>query len=244
MHWLRLVSLRVQIIVLVSAFTLAVGVGNTLRTRLALDSLAQEQFERRGLATANALAAQSSDALLTGDLFGLYELLSSALEADPDLRYALIVGPAGEVRAHTFGPGVPRGLVEANQLSAGQSFSVRRLRTDEGPVMDVAVPMPGLQDTFRLGMSEQAITAVVTRHTLYLLAMTAISLLPVLVLTYLLGGALTRPLLALVELLGTLIFVAIAGLIKAAAEREEVAPAERAPGQVQGEPASTGPSRM
>lgn len=48
---------------MVLAFTLAVGLGNTLRTRLALDALAREQFERRSVATAMGIAMPGMNGL-------------------------------------------------------------------------------------------------------------------------------------------------------------------------------------
>jgi len=200
MRWFRFVSLRLQIILLVLSFTLAVGLGNAWRAHLALDDLAREQFERRGVATALALATQSTDLLLTNDLFGLFELLNNTLVNTPDVRYIMVLDGDGAVRAHTFGPGVPRGLAEANSVAPSQAWHVRRLNTDEGPVIDVAAPLPeGQPGLLRLGMSEQAITATVDRHTWQLVGLMALSLLPVLVVTYLLGRMLTTPLLKLVD---------------------------------------------
>lgn len=200
MRWFRSVSLRLQIILLVVSFTLAVGLGNVFRAHLALEDLAREQFERRSVATALALAAQANELILTNDLFGLYDLLNSMLVNTPDIRYILVVEPDGQVRAHTFGPGLPRGLVEANRVSPGESWHIRQLVTEEGGVVDVAMPLPDRPDwVLRLGMSDQALEAAVDRHTMHLLGLAAASLVPVLVVTFILGRALTRPLLKLVE---------------------------------------------
>ncbi|RME81610.1 MAG: HAMP domain-containing protein, partial [Caldilineae bacterium] len=174
--------------------------GNTLRTHIALDDLAQEQFERRSVATATGLAAQITEPMLTNDLFALYDMINKALLNTPDMRYVLVLDAEGRVLAHTFGPGLPRGLVEANDLGPDKSIGIRRLRTEEGPVLDVAAPLPeGVDGVLRLGMSERDLIAAVDRHTMQLLALTALSLLPVLTFTYILGRALTRPLLQLVD---------------------------------------------
>lgn len=166
MRWFRLVSLRLQIILLVLSFTLAVGLGNAFRAHLALDDLAREQFERRSVTTALALAAQATDLTLTDDLFGLYELLNNTLVNTPDVRYILVLDGNGTVRAHTFGPGLPRGLVEANTVAPTEPWRMRRLNTDEGVVIDVAAPLlEGQAGVLRLGMSEQAIKTAVDRHT-------------------------------------------------------------------------------
>ncbi|RME40970.1 MAG: HAMP domain-containing protein [Caldilineae bacterium] len=200
MRWFRLVSLRLQVIVLVVSFTLAVGLGNVFRAHLALEDLAREQFERRSVATALGLAAQASDLVLTGDLFGLYDLLNSTLVNTPDVRYILVLDAGGGVRAHTFGPGIPRGLAAANTVLEGEPWRVRRLNTEEGEVVDVAVPLPEeAGGVLRLGMSQQVLQATINRHTTHLLGLAAASLLPVLLVTYILGRALTQPLLKLVE---------------------------------------------
>ena len=152
------------------------------------------------MATALALAAQATDLTLTNDLFGLYELINTTMVNTPDVRYIMVLDAAREVRAHTFGSGLPRGLVEANVLFPREAWRVRRLNTEEGYVLDVAVPLlEGQEGALRLGMSEQAITATVNRHTAHLLGLTLLSLIPVLAVTYLLGRALTQPLLKLVE---------------------------------------------
>jgi signal transduction histidine kinase len=200
MRWFRLVSLRLQIILLVVSFTLAVGLGNAFRAHLALDDLAREQFERRSVATALALAAQSTDLLLTNDLFGLYELLNSTLANTPDVRYIMVLDANGSVRVHTFAEGLPRGLIQINTVPPNDPWHTQWFNTEEGLIVDVAAPLlEGQAGTLRLGMSEQAIKAAADRHTLHLLGLMALSLLPVLAVTYFLGQMLTRPLLKLVE---------------------------------------------
>ncbi len=205
MRWFRQISLRLQIIALVLSFTLAVGLGNAFRAHLALDDLAREQFERRSVATALALAGQATDLLLTNDLFGLFELLNNTLVNTPDVRYIMVLDDAGNVHAHTFGPGVPRGLVEANTVAPSEAWHLNRLNTEEGYIVDVAAPLlEGQPGTLRLGMSEQAIIASVNRHTWQLVGLMALSLLPVLAVTYILGRALTTPLLKLVEVINAI----------------------------------------
>jgi len=200
MRWIRQVSLRLQIIGLVLSFTLAVGLGNAFRAHLALDDMAREQFERRSVATALALAAQATDLSLANDLFGLFELLNNTLVSTPDVRYIMVLDENGTVRAHTFGPGVPRGLDQANHVPPGEPWHMTRLSTEEGPVVDIAAPLlEGQPGTLRLGMSEQAILDSVNRHTVQLVGLMALSLAPVLIITYFLGRTLTTPLLKLVD---------------------------------------------
>jgi len=148
-----------------------------------------------------ALADQAIDLILTDDLFGLYELLNNTLVNTPDVRYLLVLDANGAVRAHTFGVGLPRGLIEANSVASTELWHARRLKTEEGTIFDVAVPLfEGRTGTLRLGMSTAAIEAAVNHHTSHLLGLMALSLVPVLAVTYLLGRALTQPLLKLVEI--------------------------------------------
>ncbi len=200
MRWLRLVSLRLQIVFGAVVITLLVSLGYGLRSHRAVDALAKEQFEQRSVTTAAALAARATGPILTDDLFGLYELLNDTLWTNREVRYILVLDDHGAVYAHTFGGGLPRGLVEANAVAADERWHVRRLRTEEGTIVDVAAPiLDGTAGSVRLGMSERSIAEAVNRFTLDLLALTAAGLLPVLALTYVLGRALTQPLLELVD---------------------------------------------
>lgn len=182
------------------SLTLGLGLIRTYLNRAEVEAFAREQFERRSAATASAFAAYATDAVLTNDLFRLNELVNDTLLNNPDVRYILVLDTEGRVLAHSFGRGIPKGLAAANRAMTGERFHLQRLNTEEGFVLDVAVPLfAGKIGAVRVGMSERAMNADIDRHTFNLLLVTGLSLIPVFITAYLLARVLARPLEKLVE---------------------------------------------
>ena len=154
------------------------------------------ELERRGEAIARNLTANSTDALLTDDLYSLYELVNRTKVSDADIRYILIINPKGAVRVSTFGSdAIPHGLLEANMPQLSQPSQLRRLKTEEGLIRDIGVPiLQGKAGTVRVGMSDRALEAAVRRDTRNLSMMAALSAILGFAISYLLADYLTRPL--------------------------------------------------
>ena len=95
-----------------------------------------------------------------------------------DVRYVVIFGPRGEIKASTFAEGLPLGLREANPVTGDEKISLETLDTSEGSVLDVAMPvLQGGVGTIRVGLSREGLEGQVTQLTLTLLAITAGTLL-------------------------------------------------------------------
>lgn len=192
-------SLRVKIMGILVALTLVLGLGGTLHARTTLNRISHEQMEKRAVTLARDLAVQHADLILTNDIFALYGLINDFLISNNDLRYVFILDPAGSVRITSFAMGLPKGLREVNPVDPGREYSVVRFQSEEGIIFDVGMPvLQGQGGVVRVGLLEKYLEEAVNRQTFQLLGLTAAVTLIGLVVAYLLGTLLTRPLFQLV----------------------------------------------
>ncbi len=188
-------TLRLKILSAVVGLILLLGLGGTFHARYSLDNISRDQLVKRGQAIARDMAAHSENMILTEDIFGLYELVNSALVNNDDVRYILVTDSQGEPLVHSFPEGLPVGLLAANQPFPDGQQSVRRIPTDEGAIQDVAIPvLEGEAGVVRVGLSEHGLQERVNTLTFQLLALTGGILILGLVLAYGLATLLTRPL--------------------------------------------------
>ncbi|HXF69382.1 MAG TPA: ATP-binding protein [Thermoflexus sp.] len=197
------VSVRTKILGIVLGGTLLFGMTTVLQVRYALHQVLVARTQDWGIAIASDLAARSTDLVLINDLLGLYRLLKDAVDHNPEIRYLFVLSPQGEVLAHTFGTGpeFPAGLIEANTLPPGASYHLQPLRTPEGIIWDIAVPIfRGRAGVLRLGLRDTAVRAAVNTVTTWLLlttiAVSALSIGIALILTHLI----VRPIRGLVAM--------------------------------------------
>jgi HAMP domain-containing protein len=188
-------SLRLKILGVVVGLILFLGLGGTFHARYSLANISRDELVKRGEAIGSDIAAHSESMILTGDTFGLYELVNSALVNNDDVRYILVVDDQGEPLVQSFPEDPPTGLLTANQLSPDGQQSVRRIPTNEGAIQDVAIPvLEGGAGVVRVGLSENGLQERVNALTFQLLALTGGILILGLVLAYCLATLLTRPL--------------------------------------------------
>ena len=100
------------------AMVLLLGAGVTLQVRAYLAHELGQGLEERGVAVARGLAGRATDLALTGNRFGLYELIRETIETNPDVRYAFVADRDGQVLAHSFTNAVPPDLLSVNQVRA------------------------------------------------------------------------------------------------------------------------------
>lgn len=184
----------------IAALVLVLGLGGTLHARCTLADISQEELEKRGVALASDITAEATELLLTNDIFSLYERLSRLVASNSDVRYIVVLGPEGQVRASTFERGLPRGLREANTVAPDQRYAVRNIESDQGSILDVAMPiLGGRAGSVRLGLSQEPLQERVDRQTFTLLGLTGLVLGAGLLVAYVLATLLTRPLTRLAE---------------------------------------------
>lgn len=194
------VSLRYKIVAAMAVLVLALGLGGTIHARLTLSDISQDELEKRAITVANDIASHAPEPLLTNDIYGLYRHISGILAANTDIRYIVVLDPQGEVKVSTFSNGLPKGLREANQLPPGRTSSVKTVDSNEGSVVDVAMPiLGGNAGTVRLGITREPSESQVAQLTFNLLALTGGVLVTGLVVAYVLATLFTRPLARLAE---------------------------------------------
>ncbi|MBI5624666.1 MAG: HAMP domain-containing protein [Elusimicrobia bacterium] len=131
----------------------------------AMLGLFMEELVRRGYAIADTLLEPSQNLLLTEDSFALQQVLQSSLSRHHDVRYAFVADAEGRVVSHTFMGGFPKGLDRAVLLDPGEASRSRPVRTEEGLIYDVGVPLQGL-GSIHVGMRSAEVARRVVRDTM------------------------------------------------------------------------------
>lgn len=193
------VSVRSKILGIVLGFIVLLGMGVMIQSRYALTATMTAQLEEQSVSVSRDLAARATDPILLNDLLSLHDLLAETLANNPNVRYAFIVDPRGQVIAQTFEGGFPLALLAMNSVNADEHHQTVLIQTDEGFVWDTAVPiLDGKIGTARIGLSDASMQSALSTLTAQLLLTIAlVSAAGVLVAVFL-TWILTRPILALV----------------------------------------------
>lgn len=163
---------------MVLAVILLLGLAVTVQVQNQLVHDLRQSLEERGVALARDLAEDTTDLMLTQNIFGLYQELRSTLETNPDVRYVFIVTAQGEVVAHSFPHRVPPDLLTVNALAPDQHWQVQILDSDEGLITDVVAPiLESKLGVVRLGLSHRRAEVAVAAATRRLLLTTLAALL-------------------------------------------------------------------
>ena len=192
------VSIRAKILGIVLGFIVLLGIGVTFQARYALTATMTAQLEEQSVSVSRDLAARSTDPILLNDLLGLHDLLDETLANNPNVRYAFIVDPQGQVIAETFTGGFPLDLLALNSVASTEHHHTALIQTNEGFVWDTAVPiLDGKIGTARIGLSDASMRAALSTLTaqilLTIMLVSAIGILVAIFLTWIL----TRPILSL-----------------------------------------------
>jgi signal transduction histidine kinase len=193
------VSVRSKILGIVLGFIVLLGTGVTFQARYALAATMTAQLEEQSVSVSRDLAARSTDPILLNDLLGLHDLLDETLANNPNVRYAFIVDPQGQVIAQTFEGGFPLDLLTLNSVNSTDHHHAALIQTNEGLIWDTAVPiLDGKIGTARIGLSDASMRAALSTLTAQLLlTIILVSTTGILVAIFL-TWILTRPILALV----------------------------------------------
>ena len=194
------VSVRAKILGIVLGFIVLLGAGVTIQSRYALTATMTAQLEEQSVSVSRDVAARATDPILLNDLLGLHDLLDETLANNPNVHYAFIVDPQGQVIAQTFEGGFPLGLLPLNSASPNEHHHTVLIQTGEGLVWDTAVPiLDGKIGTARIGLSDASMRAALSTLTAQLLVtIILVSATGVLVAVFL-TWILTRPILELVN---------------------------------------------
>lgn len=194
------VSVRAKILGIVLGFIILLGMGVTIQARYALSATMTTQLEEQSVSVSRDLAARATDPILLNDLLRLHDLLGETLANNPNVRYAFIVDPQGQVIAQTFEGGFPLNLLGLNSANPTEHHHTALIQTDEGLVWDTAVPiLDGEVGTARIGLSDVSMRVALSTLTAQLiLTVMLVSAAGILVAVFL-TWILTRPILSLVH---------------------------------------------
>ncbi len=200
------VNIRTKILGMVLALTIMLGLAVTWQVRVVMARVFVDELENRGVSVVSDLASRSIDPILLNDTYALYLLLRDTVLNHPDVLYAFILNPEGEVLAHTFGDaGFPIALLNSEIVNAAE-YNLHGVirhwvyKSNEGLVHEMIAPiMEGKAGVVRLGLTERRLQAIVDAVTgqmlLTTLAVAVAGIIAAMILTWLL----TRPILDLVR---------------------------------------------
>jgi len=194
------VSVRFKLLGVVFLVVLLLAAAMILLTRQRLLENLEQELEMRGLAIARDLRDDAEPLILTQNIFGLYQKLRTGLENNPDVRYIFILDQSGRVLAHSFPAGTPVDLLGVNRLTSGEAWRIQRLRSDEGMLTDINMPILDERlGAVRVGLTHQRLEATVAAATRELLWVTMAAFGVGALLSLWLTRIFTAPILALVE---------------------------------------------
>ncbi|MBI3169708.1 MAG: HAMP domain-containing protein [Chloroflexi bacterium] len=194
------VSVRSKILGIVLGFIVLLGAGVTIQSRYALTATMTAQLEEQSVSVSRDVAARATDPILLNDLLGLHDLLDETLANNPNVRYAFIVDPQGQVIAQTFEGGFPLDLLTLNSVDPNEHHHTALIQTNEGLIWDAAVPiLDGKIGTARIGLSDASMQSALSTLTAQLLLTALLVSATGVVVAVFLTWILTRPIFALVS---------------------------------------------
>lgn len=178
--------------------TLLIGLAMVVLAQTIISTMLVDMLKKEGVVIARKVAADSVNAVITERYFEVAMMLRDLQAADPGVVYGYIVDEEGRDLAHTFAGGVPVGLKQAHPMFPLQPAHVRELLTDQGPVLDIGVPLlRGQIGELHLGLSLTAIRGNVNKIVLLILLFGVTLLFGGIAAAFGLSRVITRPLLKL-----------------------------------------------
>ncbi len=157
-------SVRTKILGIILALTTVLGLVVTLEVRSVMSDVLASEFDDRGIAIADAVAARVGTALLVGDTDAISELLSDEIASHPDAIYAVVLDANGQVLADTFGDeGLTVDLSEGQTSASQTTTQYLDFEIDVGAVHEFEAPIiGGTEGVVRLALSESRSTNLIT----------------------------------------------------------------------------------
>lgn len=152
---MRSTSLGLKILVWTVGFIVVLGLVMTLFVRSALRTALFDKLQKRGVSIAKNIAQASINPILTERFVELELMVRDYQRSEDDIEYIFVMNAEGQVKAHSFANGFPMELKRVNPVDATRSFSVRRVETERGVILDIAVPLlNGSAGVAHIGISE------------------------------------------------------------------------------------------
>lgn len=153
-------SLKFKIMAGVGGLVLVFGITVMGNIHHGLSHTLKEELTRRGVTIAHVLAGPAEESILMDNQFALHQLFRDTMRSYDDVRYIYVLSAAGDIQAHTFTAGIPRGLAQTNPTAglAPGGFRKRQIWTEEGQIQDIASPLLGGRlGSVHVGMTEKSV---------------------------------------------------------------------------------------
>lgn len=165
-----------------------------------LQTMLDEQLDKRGLEIAGHVASLSANHILVDNRYSLHELLYETDSNNEDVRYILVTDHAGRLMGHTFPDGLPVGLADINPIPFKAETRIMKLETNEGLVRDILVPIEnGSVGYVRIGISEAQAKRILGRTMQNMFIITAVVCGAALIFAARLARMITTPVASLAE---------------------------------------------
>jgi DNA-binding NtrC family response regulator/HAMP domain-containing protein len=150
-----LLSLKSKLLAAISAIVILTGLAIAGIVIQRYSGALRQEMMGQSENLAHSIALDAADRILINDLVGLQKMLDQQRLIHPALAYLFILKD-GQVLAHTFDQGLPKGLLEANQPIAPAQPGFRQVVSQKGGrYLDTALPIfEGKAGILRLGFSE------------------------------------------------------------------------------------------
>jgi PAS domain S-box-containing protein len=159
------------------------------------------KLEERGISIARNMAANSINPVLTEKFFDIEMMALDLMKSEEDIEYIFVLDNKGKVLTHTFDRGFPVGLMKVNREVLGRNYSIEKIATEKGELIDIAVPMSeGKAGVVHLGFSEQALKEEINSIIALLLRLIiAVSIVGIII-AFFLSQIIAKPVLELVKI--------------------------------------------
>ncbi len=162
--------------------------------RTALYETLYAKLQQRGISIAKNIAQESINPLLMERFIELELLVRDFKQSEDDIEYIFLLNASGEVAAHTFENGFPIEMKQVNHADSGQPFSIQRIVSERGVILDIGVPLlNGTVGTAHVGISEKPVKQGVDDIIKKIIWVIAVALAAGLVIAVFLSASISQP---------------------------------------------------
>ncbi len=187
-------GLRIKILAMTAGIVIFLGLLMILFVQTALYKTLYAKLQQRGISIAKNIAHESINPLLMERFIELELLVRDFKQSEDDIEYIFLLNASGEVAAHTFENGFPIEMKQVNRVDAGQPFSIQRIASERGVILDIGVPLlDGTIGAAHIGISEKPVKQGVDDIIKKVFWIVAVTLAAGIVIAVFLSASITQP---------------------------------------------------
>lgn len=193
-------SLRKKSIIGTALLIMLVGSALGLLVKYELHSRFEDEVLKRGLSVARYIAEAAEIPLITENKFSLELLVNDYRKLDKDIEYIYIVTPGNTLAVHTFGPTVPRQLINEAVKAVRSEGQTAVFEVKEGRIYDISTPIQGGSlGSVHIGLYEALIDRNVAGVLMRMLPFVLVILILGIAAAIVFSSAITRPIVLLTD---------------------------------------------